>query len=191
MGKLLLFVVLGLMLAAPGEILNQILARNDPSAFGTTLVSYSILLLAGWFVGKVVFRLITSRARAAVIYYLLFGSLGLAVEWCLLGNAPVADPLQVITQPGMFSYWGTMLLGPRLIMDPIAPSGLRRSYVSFFLIYSLIYLLVAVTIPRNHGGIFFGFILFAAGTTGLNYYYLRYFRQLTAGGDERPSRQGG
>jgi hypothetical protein len=178
--RLCVFILLGLLLAAPGEILNQILARNDVRAFRTTMFSYSILLLIGFFVGKGIVLLIQHRARAMMIYYLGFGSLGLAVEWLLLGNAPTVDPFQVITQPGMFTFWGTMLLGPRLIMEPAGSPGLRRSFIGFFVAFSAIYLLVAAIIPRNRGGIFFGFIIFAAGSTWLNYFYIKYFKLLKA-----------
>jgi len=180
MRELLLFILLGLLLATPGEILNQILARNDIRAFRTTLFSYASLLLVGFFVGRIILAVVKKDSPAAVSYYLLFGSLGLAVEWCLLGNAPVLDVLQLITQPGMFTYWGTLVLGPRLIMDPDVSPGLRWSFVRFFLIYSSVYLLVAALIPRNRGGVFFGFIIFAAGTTALNYFYIRYFQVLRA-----------
>jgi hypothetical protein len=178
--RLCVFILLGLLLAAPGEILNQILARNDVRAFRATMTSYSILLLVGFFVGKWIARLIKHRARAMMIYYLGFGSLGLAVEWLLLGNAPTVDPFQVITQPGMFTFWGTMLLGPRLIMEPAGASRLRRSFLGFFVTFSVIYLLVAAIIPRNRGGIFFAFIIFAAGSTWLNYFYIKYFKLLKA-----------
>jgi hypothetical protein len=178
--RLCVFILLGLLLAAPGEVLNQILARNDVRAFRTTMISYSILLFVGFFVGKVIALLIKHRARAMIIYYLGFGSLGLAVEWLLLGNAPSVDPFQVITQPGMFTFWGTMLLGPHLIMDPAGAPGLRRSFIRFFTAFSAIYLLVAAIIPRNRGGIYFGFIIFAAGSTWLNYFYVKYFRMLKA-----------
>ena len=80
----------------------------------------------------------------------------------------------------MFTFWGTMLLGPRLIVDPAGSPGLRRSFIRFFAAFSAIYLLVAAIIPRNHGGIFFGFIIFAAGSTWLNYFYIKYFRMLKA-----------
>jgi hypothetical protein len=179
--RLCIFILLGLLLAAPGEILNQILARHDVRAFRTTMFSYSILLLIGFSVGKGIALLINRRARTMVIYYLGFGSLGLAVEWLLLGNAPSADPFQVITQAGMFTFWGTMLLGPRLIVDPAGSPELRRSFIGFFATFSAIYLLVAAIIPRNHGGVYFGFIIFAAGSTWLNYFYIKYFKLLKAG----------
>ena len=178
--RLCVFILLGLLLAVPGEILNQILARNDVRAFRITLTSYSILLFVGFFIGKGIGRLIKHRARAMMIYYLGFGSLGLAVEWLLLGNAPTVDPFQVITQPGMFTFWGTMLLGPRLIMEPAGSPGLRRSFIGCFVTFSAIYLLVAAIIPRNRGGIYFGFIIFAAGSTWLNYFYIKYFKLLKA-----------
>lgn len=176
--QLCAFILLGLLLAAPGEVLNQILARHDARAFRTTMTSYSILLCVGFFVGKGIARLIKRRARAMLVYYLGFGSLGLAVEWLLLGNAPTLDPFQVITQPGMFTFWGTMMLGPRLIMDPAGSPGLRRSFIGYFVTFSALYLLVAAIIPRNYGGVFFGFIIFAAGSAWLNYFYIKYFRLL-------------
>ena len=113
MKNLLIFVALGLLFAAPGEVLNQILARQNVRAFGNTMISYSVLLFIGFFAGKGIGAL-CGKSRSRLIYYLLFGSLGLMVEWRLLGNAPVLDPLQIITQPGMFTYWGTMLLAPWL-----------------------------------------------------------------------------
>ena len=129
---------------------------DDLRAFRITLFSYAILLLVGFFVGRVILAIVKKRKPAAVSFYLLFGSLGLAVEWCLLGNAPVLDVAQLITQPGMFTFWGTLMLGPRLIMDPTASPGLRRSFVPCFLIYSSVYLLVAALIPRDRGGVFWG-----------------------------------
>lgn len=182
MRKLLLFILLGLLLATPGEILNQILAHHDTRAFRTTLCSYACLLLVSFFVAKMIFAIVKKRGPAAVGYYLLFGSLGLAVEWCLLGNAPVLDLLQLITQPGMFTYWGTLVLGPRLIMDRDVSPGLRWSFVRFFLTFSAAYLVVAAFVPRDRGGIFLGFIIFAAGTAALNYFYIRYFQALSVRG---------
>jgi hypothetical protein len=170
------YIVLGLFLAAPGEVLNQLLARQNPLAFVHTLLSYSVLLLAGFFVGKGLDRILKSRAISLLTFYLLFGALGLAVEWFLLGNAPVLDPLQLVVQPGMFTYWGTMLLGPRLLMER-GPrySRLKRSFVRYFVAFSALYLVVAAVIPRAMGGIFFGFLLFAAGSVALNCYYGKYF----------------
>ena len=176
MMRLLIFVLLGLGFAAPGEILNQILARQNVRAFGSTMISYTVLLLVGFFVGKGI-SAIFAKPKARLIYYLLFGFLGLMVEWFLLGNAPVLEPFQVITQPGMFTYWGTMLLGPWLMMEPDFRE-LKRSFGRFFVLFSAFYLLVALIIPRQKGGIFFGFILFASGTTMLNYYYVKYFKML-------------
>ncbi len=177
MKRLLIFILLGLGFAAPAELLNQILARQNPQAFRSTMTSYAVLLFIGFFVGKGISAL-QPKSRARLIYYLLFGTLGLMVEWLLLGNAPALEPFQVITQPGMFTYWGTMLLGPWLMMDPdFAPW--KRRFVSFFVSFSVFYLLVAFIVPRSKGGIFFGFVIFAAGTTALNYFYARYFKQLS------------
>jgi len=171
-----MFVLLGLGFAAPGEVLNQILARHNVRAFSSTMISYTVLLMVGFFVGKGL-GAIFSKSKARLIYYLLFGFLGLMVEWFLLGNAPVLEPFQIITQPGMFTYWGTMLLAPWLMMEPEFPE-LKRSFARFFVLFSAFYLLVALIVPREKGGIFFGFVFFASGTALLNYYYVKYFSRL-------------
>jgi hypothetical protein len=46
--RLLIFVLLGLLFAAPGEVLNQILARHNVRAFRSTMISYTVLLLIGY-----------------------------------------------------------------------------------------------------------------------------------------------
>jgi hypothetical protein len=89
-------------LPRPEKFLNQILARENPEAFKNTLVSYSVLLLLGFFVGKGL-DIMLKPAAALLTFYLLFGAIGLSVEWFLLGNAPVLDSLQLIVHPGMFT----------------------------------------------------------------------------------------
>ena len=176
MATLLIFVLLGLLFAAPGEVLNQILARHNVQAFGSTLISYTVLLFIGYFVGKGISS-VCKKSRSRLIYYLLFGSVGLLVEWFLLGNAPVLEPFQIITQPGMFTYRGTMLLAPCLMMEPDF-AELKKSFARFFVPFSLLYLIVGSVVPKDKVGIFFAFILFAAGTTALNYLYVKYFKEL-------------
>lgn len=189
MKKLLVFIALGLFFAAPGEILNQILARQDLRAFRSTMTSYVVLLAIGFFVEHRIRSLFApNKFRARLIYYFFFGFLGLMVEWFLLGNAPVLEPFQIITQPGMFTYWGTLLLGPCLIADA-AFARRRKAFVAFFASFSAIYLLLALLLPRDKGGIFLGFVVFATGTTALNYFYFSYFKglaELQQRTEERP-----
>ena len=80
----------------------------------------------------------------------------------------------------MFTFWGTMLLAPRLLMEGAEFSGLKKSFVTFFVSFSVIYLLVALGIPRAKGGIFFGFVIFAgqAGTIIELVFISSYFQQL-------------
>ncbi len=182
MKRLLLFITFGLLTTIPGEILNQVLARHDIRAFRSTMISYVILLFIGFFVAKGLCRLFRKRCYAALANYLFFGTLGLMVEWFLLGNAPVIDPLQVVTQPGMFTFWAAMLLTPWLLLEPPEFSALKKRFVRYFVGFSLLYLSVAVLLPKEKGGIFFGFILFATGYVGLNYYFWQYFQML-----KRPS----
>ncbi len=183
MRKLVTFILLGLGFAAPGEILNQILARHNVRAFGSTMISYTGLLLIGFFVEKLISARF-QKHKTRLIYYLLFGFLGLMVEWFLLGNGPVLEPFQVVTQPGMFTYWGTMLLGPCIMLEPDI-AVLKWSFGRFFILFSALYLGVALILPKEKGGIFLGFVIFATGTTALNYFYVKYFRTVAAK-DETP-----
>ncbi|HET7873015.1 MAG TPA: hypothetical protein VFL42_10930 [Terriglobales bacterium] len=180
MKKLVLFILVGLLSAIPGEVLNQILSRQNPGAFRTTLLSYSILLFIGFFVGFGLQALFKRKVHAALANYLFFGTLGLMVEWFLLGNGPALDPFQIVTQPGMFTFWGTMLLSPWILMDAAEFIPLKRTLMKYFVCFSTLYLLVASLLPRANGGIFFGFIIFAGGYVGLNYFYFKYFKQLAA-----------
>jgi hypothetical protein len=175
---LIAFVALGLLFAVPGEVLNQILARRDLRAFRTTMVGYAVLLVVGFFVGRLLGRVFRDRRNATLAFYLLFGTLGLMVEWFLLGNSPVLDPFQVVVQPGMFTFWETMMLGPLIVMEPAGPPGLRRSFLVSFAAFSAAYLLIATIVDRDHGGIFLGFVVFAAGTAALNVFYVKYVRRL-------------
>jgi hypothetical protein len=68
------------------------------------------------------------------------------------GNAPILEPFQIITQPGMFTYWGTMLLVPWLMLDPDLPA-LKKSFAVFFIVFSLLYLIVALAFPGPTHGI--------------------------------------
>ena len=70
-----------------------------------------------------------------------------------------------------------MLLAPCLMLEPKL-AELKKSFATFFASFSLLYLIVGVVVPRDKGGIFFAFILFAAGTTALNYFYVKYFKRL-------------
>jgi hypothetical protein len=191
--RLFRFIGFGFVFAIPGEILNQLLSRRDPSGFRNTLFSYFILLLIGYFAGQGLRRAIKCRATAALLFYVLFGSLGLMVEWFLLGNAPVADWMQLVAQPGMFSFWGTMLLGPWILMESSEFAALKRGFLIFYSAVSVVYLTVALVVPRQNGGIYFGFIIFAAGSAALNVFYVRYFKQLrrTSKGEAQPSKSTG
>jgi hypothetical protein len=100
------------------------------------------------------------------------------VEWFLLGNSPVIDPFQIVVQPGMFTFWAAMLLTPWLLMEPPESSALKRRFVRYFVGFSLSYLSVAVLLPKEKGGIFIGFVIFATGYVGLNYYFWQYFKWL-------------
>lgn len=182
MKRLLLFIAFGLLTTIPGEFLNQILARHDMRAFRSTMVSYALLLFIGYFVANGLCRLFRKRCYAALANYLFFGTLGLMVEWFLLQNTPVLDPFQIITQPGMFTFWAAMLLTPWLLMEPSEFSALKKRFVRYFVGFSLLYLSVALLLPKEKGGIFIGFVIFATGYVGLNYYFWQYFKLLKGRG---------
>jgi hypothetical protein len=89
----------------------------------------------------------------------------------------VLDVFQVVVQPGMFTCSGTMALGPRLVIEPAGSPKLRQWFLGYFAAFSVLDLAVASMLPRERGGIFLGFVIFAAETTVLNFFYTVYFRR--------------
>jgi hypothetical protein len=125
------FFLYGLAIAGLEEFITQGVLKESYFLWIFTLLPFAVFLaIAGCF-WAVLHRLATER-RAVVVYYLAAGTIGLAVEWFLIGLAPWTDrtsppALVAIFHAGMFSFWGTVALAPRILLDDrLHVAGLRR-----------------------------------------------------------------
>ena len=138
----------------------------------------------------IVVRLISKRldkrmveSQAVLAYYAIAGSIGLAVEWLLIGLSPwsntSANPvLMLVFQFGIFSFWGSVAFAPKLLMDRRASvAQLRKWYRRCLpLGFASIYFVTFTASQQARfilgvGSVLATFIL-------LNPFYFQYFRIL-------------
>ncbi len=129
------------------------------------------------------FNKLFSEQKAAFIYYLVSGGIGLAVEWFLIGLSPWSNPnaqplAMLVLQIGMFSFWCGVAFAPRLLLDQREFIARVRTGFKRFLIagMAVIYFVTFASPKKAHflAGIGSVLIVFIS----LNFYYLRYFREL-------------
>jgi hypothetical protein len=124
--------------------------------------------------------------RAAALYYLAAGALGLVVEWCIIGLSPWRDPnapltVIVVFHAGVFSFWGTVALAPHLLLDarPEMAKLKRRFTITFSALMGATYIFTfaAKVFGAPRGAQFLGAIgLVILTFLALNVFYIQYFR---------------
>jgi hypothetical protein len=115
------FFLYGLLIAGLEEFVTQGLLKDSCFLWIFTLIPFACFLLVAGCLRLIVNGSTTGR-RAAALYYLYAGTVGLAVEWFIIGLAPWNDrtspPLLIVAfHAGMFSFWGTVALGPHILLD--------------------------------------------------------------------------
>ncbi|MBI2949308.1 MAG: hypothetical protein HYY23_16830 [Verrucomicrobia bacterium] len=187
MKRSLRFYWIGLLVAGLEEFITQgVLKKTYGGWIIPTIVAFfpflALVRLIGWLLGG---RL--SEAGASLIYYLSAGSIGLLLEWFLMGLSPWKDPYapfpaMVLFQLGMFSFWGGVAFAPRLLLDRSeAVSRVRKSYLRF-LIFGMA-TIYAVTFAAPPKAQFAASIITVLSTfLGLNFFYFQYIRLLNESG---------
>jgi len=166
------FLVVGLTVAFLEEFITQgVLKKNPAGWIIPTIIAFLPFLI--------VVRLISKRldkrmveSHAVLAYYAIAGSIGLAVEWLLIGLSPwtniSANPvLMLVFQFGIFSFWGSVAFAPKLLMDRRASvaHGFASIYFVTFTASQQAPFILGV------GSVLATFIL-------LNPFYFQYFRIL-------------
>ena len=123
----------GLSIAAAEEFLTQGLLQNVYFVWIFTLIPFGLFLIVASCLRNFCQRSANSGV-APLLYYIVMGALGLAVEWFIIGLAPWRDKsspllLIVLFHSGMFSFWGTVALGPHILLDDrVAMAKVRRVF---------------------------------------------------------------
>ena len=131
------FFLYGLAIAALEEFITQGVLKESYFLWIFTLLPFGVFLGIAGCAWAVLHRFM-AKWLAVVLYYLAAGAMGLAVEWFLIGLSPWSDrtsppALVAVFHAGMFSFWGTVALAPRILLD-LRPrvAKLRRRFLIAF-----------------------------------------------------------
>lgn len=164
------FILVGLLFASfPGEIANQLIVHKTLSGFAETIAIYIVLLSTGYFISKLFKR----KLIPTLLYFILFGIIGLLIEYFVLGQGPEASAV------GMFTFWAFLFTLPRIFTDGsgefVDLNNLNKNVIKYWLISSPLVLIVFL-IPNV--GTYFGIILFIIQLLGFYVFYVPYLRHL-------------
>ncbi|MHB0958623.1 MAG: hypothetical protein ACYC0X_16260 [Pirellulaceae bacterium] len=131
------FYLYGVSIAAAEEFLTQGVLKQSYVVWIFTLIPFGLfLILASWL------RTFLHRRplgwTAPALYYVAMGTFGLAVEWFIIGVSPWSDKtsprlLIVLFHMGMFSFWGTVALGPHILLDQRSLTAtVRHAFIGTF-----------------------------------------------------------
>ena len=150
------FVAIGSVFATVEEFLTIVVLRRDvPSYLFTLLVLFPTYLSFVYFSSRIIDRLIPREPARDLAHLLIYGFLGLFLEWSLMGLSPWSNPaanplLMLAFQVGMFAFWATVATAPRVFLDRRGPSRhARRWIVRFFVPYFALVYSVGLSVPES------------------------------------------
>jgi hypothetical protein len=133
-----------MLIAALEEFVSQGVLQGS---YYVWWIPFAVFLGLAIQVRKVVFRC-ADGWLAPLLYYVISGLIGLAVEWFIIGLAPWKDResplvLIVVFHSGMFSFWGAVALGPHILLDarPETARIRRATAIAFAVLMAVTYAL--------------------------------------------------
>jgi hypothetical protein len=179
--KLLLFIAVGSFFSTVEEFLTVVVLRRDiPAYVFTLLILFPTFLMAVFFSSKLLDRLSSSDPMRDLVHLIVYGGVGLMIEWFLIGLSPWSNPSanpfgMAIFQIGMISFWATVSFAPRLFLGHDKLNARTRNQIlGFYIPYFVIVYTVSVSVPAQ---LRFGTVipLVILGYLVLDVFYLRYF----------------
>ena len=132
--SLLLFVLIGVLTAAVGELQFSVFIRGDWANLFGSMVFNAVYLAGAFVVTRLLFRLLPRRV-AFLLTVALAAVAGLMVEWFLIGNSPWGNP--DASQIGMAAYWACLVVVPLIVIDPdLQLRRLKRAIAIYAAVYS-------------------------------------------------------
>ena len=129
-----LFVLIGVLTAAVGELQFSVFIRGDWANLFGSMVFNAVYLAGAFVVTRLLFRLLPRRA-AFLFTVVLAAVAGLMVEWFLIGNSPWGNP--DASQIGMAAYWACLVVVPLIVIDPdLRLRRLKRAIAIYAAVYS-------------------------------------------------------
>jgi hypothetical protein len=186
------FLAAGTFFSTVEEFLTIVLLKHDiPSYVFTLIILFPAFLSLVYFGGWVIDNVLGWHGRRDVGHFLFGATLGLMIEWFLIGLSPWSNPsanpvLMAGFQLGMFSFWATVSFAPRLfIRDDAISVSTRRRLLRFYIPYFVFVYAVVFAIPD---GARFGptIILIIFGYYIAAWILVRYIRQSLASASIEP-----
>ena len=132
--SLLLFILIGVLTAAVGELQFSVFIRGDWANLFGSMVFNAVYLAGAFVVTRLLFRLLPRRV-AFLLTVALAAVAGLMVEWFLIGNSPWGNP--DASQIGMAAYWACLVVVPLIVIDPdLQLRRLKRAIAIYAAVYS-------------------------------------------------------
>jgi hypothetical protein len=172
----LLFVLIGVVTAAIGELQFSVFIRGDWANLFGSMVFNAFYLTGAFVVTRLIFRL-APRRLAFLVCVALAAGCGLLVEWFLIGNSPWGNP--DASQLGMAAYWACMVIVPLIAIDPdprLRP--LKPKIVVYGLVYTALALLGQWLIPAAEWRFVYHIWLVTVGYIGLIGLCLFHYKKL-------------
>lgn len=145
--RLPLFVLVGVLTAAVGELQYSVFIRGDWANLLGSMVFNAVYLTGAFVVVWALFRLLPRRA-AFLAAVALAAVAGLGVEWFLIGNSPWGNP--DAGQLGMAAYWACLVVVPLIVVDGDARlRPLKRRIAVYAAVYTLAVLLGQWLLPAG------------------------------------------
>ncbi len=114
MRQFFIFVGLGTLAAIVCEFVFKIFITHDYLGFIFTLVFYPLYVACIYGTQKLFLRWSKNRLVLFIFSYFLFGVIGLATEWFVIGNSPWQNP--DASQLGMWAFWTAIVSLPTIYM---------------------------------------------------------------------------
>lgn len=177
------FYLIGMIVAGLEEFITQGVLKNNLGGWIIpTVIAFLPFLIIVRSTGQFLDRRV-SEHKAAFLYFLVAGGIGLAVEWFIIGLSPWNNPDEpalatLAIQMGMFSFWSGVAFAPRLLLDKrdfVSP--VRRRFKRFLMLGMAAIYCVTFAVAKEAqflAGISSVLVTFIS----MNFYYFQYFRLL-------------
>jgi hypothetical protein len=143
MKRFIVFVALGSLAALLCEFAFKFFVTKDYAGFIFVLIFYPLYVSVLYAVEKQLMKVIKSPAKLLILVYILFGIIGLSIEWFVVGNSPWRNPQA--SQIGMWSFWTAIAVLPTINLTN--PQLARRIALSLVVIYFGISVVLWLLLP--------------------------------------------
>jgi len=167
------FILIGLLFASVGEFATSYFAKQDVLAYFLASFMYGVILVFAYFGDKFIDKVIKKKAVADIVYFLIFGFIGLMTEWAI-GNTPWGNPQA--SQFSMFMFHVTTYFAPRFFLDKREWVGkIQRAFLKYFIPYFVVSYIVFFLLPQAYLLFWVVVLCFLIGYNVLIVFYLWYF----------------